>query len=144
MKKKIYRGLVVIIILLLSLTFFYGKKELNLISSKEYFNILEESNDKLIYVGRPSCSDCAELQPILEKELSENDIKAYYYNTEKAKKKSMDNFNAIKEKINIEHVPIIIRYNGDREIERYEFSKFKEDTDSLNKFIEKYKSETNS
>ena len=70
-------------------------------------------------------------------------LKAYYYNTEKAKKKSMDDFNEIKEKIKVQYVPTIIYYDGEEEISRIEYSDYIEDNTVLDKLIEEYKSNNN-
>ncbi|MEG1312092.1 MAG: thioredoxin family protein [Romboutsia sp.] len=145
MKKSIVLVLIAILsICLVTIFLMNSNKLLRSINSNEYVQLIGKEKEKLVYIGRPSCLDCAEIQPILENKLNEENVKAYYYNTEKAKRRSMDDFNKIKEDMNIEHVPIIIRYNGDKEIERYEYTQFKESADSLDRFIEKYKLETNS
>lgn len=115
----------------------------NSITSKQFHEILRDTEQKIVYIGRPSCPDCTEVQPILEQVLEEAGVTAYYYNTEKAKKKSMDDFNEIKEIVDVQYVPTIIYYDGDKEISRIDYSDYTADNTVFEKLIEEYKSNTN-
>lgn len=145
MKKKVKVVTIVLIVFTLSIGIIScsNNTAFNNISSKQFHEILEDSEQKIVYIGRPSCPDCAEIQPVLEEELEEAGLTAYYYNTEKAKKKSMDDFNEIKEIVNVQYVPTIIYYDGDKEISRIEYSDYTEDNTVFEKLIEEYKSNNN-
>lgn len=145
MKKKLYLilSLALISLIILGSAIYNSNGIFDNITSGEFNEILQDSEEKLVYIGRPSCPDCVEIQPILEEKLEDAGIKAYYYNTEKAKKKSMDDFNEIKEKIKVQYVPTIIYYDGEEEISRIEYSDYIEDNTVLDKLIEEYKSNNN-
>lgn len=145
--KKIYIAISVILISIIGLAIvglinynnINENSVLSLITSKEYNKLLQDSEKKLVYIGRPTCPDCVEVQPILEEMLESESLTAYYYNTDKAKKKSMDDFNEIKEKVGVQYVPTIIYYDGSEEVRRVEYSQYKDDPSLLNKLIEEYK-----
>lgn len=44
--------------------------------------IMQDSNETYIYFGRPTCPDCVNFKPILEKELKLEKVNAYYFNTD--------------------------------------------------------------
>lgn len=146
MRKKITYITMISLILIGIIFFLYfnkSNKTLITITTNKYSALLKEEEYMLVYAGRPTCPDCDELQPELETVLKNNELKAYYWNTDKAKKESMDTFNAMKENQNISHVPIIIQYKDNKEVDRYEYQQFKESKESLDEFIEKYKSGIN-
>lgn len=145
--KKIYIIITIISISILSLSVIgfinYNsaneKGVLSTITSKEYNELLQESEKKLVYIGRPTCPDCVEIQPILEELLKSEGLTAYYYNTDKAKKRSMDQFNEIKETVGVQYVPTIIYYDGQEEVSRVEYKDYIEDSSLLDNLIDEYK-----
>ena len=146
MKKKITYISTIIIILIGITSLIYinlNKSPLNVINSKEYNEIVEDGESKLVYVGRPTCPECAEFEPILEEVVEAEEVNVYYYNTDKAKKKSMDEFNEIKENLNIKYVPILIYYEGDKEVKRLDYEEYQSSNESLNELIAEYKEEAN-
>lgn len=146
MKKKLLFIISIIVISLTVLIIIDNRNEQNLllnINSNEYDEIIANDENKIIYIGRPTCPECAEIQPILENIIEEVGVKVYYYNTENAKKDDMDSFNNIKESYNIQYVPVLINYEGDEEVNRFEYSDYEENHESLRVFIEDYKYKTN-
>lgn len=142
MKKKLLFIISIIVISLTVLIIIDNRNEQNLllnINSNEYDEIIANDENKIIYIGRPTCPECAEIQPILENIIEEVGVKVYYYNTENAKKDDMDSFNNIKESYNIQYVPVLINYEGDEEVNRFEYSDYEENHESLRVFIEDYK-----
>lgn len=49
---------------------------------KSFINILNSSTKKLVYIGRPTCTYCQKLTPILEEVSTEYNIDYYYVNTD--------------------------------------------------------------
>ena len=146
MKRKItyISAIAIILIGIISLIYIdLSKSPLNTINSKEYNDIVEDGESKLVYVGRPTCPECAEFQPVLEEVVEEEKINVYYYNTDEAKKKSMDEFNVIKENLNIKYVPVLIYYEGDKEVKRLDYEEYQSKNESLNELITEYKEEAN-
>ena len=145
MKKKLYIVLPIVLVVIILGAIFYKSDDgvLDTITSKEFNKILNDSEEKIVYIGRPTCPDCVQIQPILEEKLEAEGLTAYYYNTDKAKKKSMDDFNEIKETVGVQYVPTIIYYNGSEEVSRVEYSEYKEDSSILDKLIEEYKLNNN-
>ena len=66
------------------------------------------------------------------------DVEAYYFNTDKAKKKDLDDFNKFKEEINLQYVPTIIYYDEDGKETRFDYENFQESDESLRNFLAQY------
>jgi predicted bacteriocin transport accessory protein len=52
------------------------------ISKEEFHKELNSNNDFFIYIGRPSCPDCRNFEPILFNILRDINVKIKYFNTE--------------------------------------------------------------
>lgn len=143
-KRVLIISVIIVVLIAISLLLLY-KSNLSLINitSSKFQEILRDNEEKLIYVGRPTCPGCEEIKPILEEELKEQGVKAYYYNTDKAKKENMDSFNEIKEELGIKYVPVVIYYKGNIEIKRVEEDDYRENNNALTEIIEQYKSSAN-
>lgn len=106
------------------------------ISSNKFIEILDKDFKGLIYIGRPTCNPCNEVKPELEKALKSNGIKCFYYNTDKEKKRDLEKFNIVKEKLNLEFVPLVMYYDGEGNVSTFNYSDFSSSKDSIKKFIE--------
>lgn len=49
---------------------------------KAFINVLNSSSKRLVYIGRPTCTFCQKLSPILEEVSKEYNIDYYYINTD--------------------------------------------------------------
>lgn len=105
------------------------------IDTKELNNLLKEDSKKIIYIGRPTCPGCVRLEPVLDNILKEENIKAYYYNTKTAREKELEEFEYAIEDLNALYIPLILCYEGDKEIDRLEYYDFLESEDNVNKFV---------
>ena len=92
--------------------------------------IENEAKDFILYIGRDDCGDCKKFKPILEQYLSEHSIGIYYLNLkeyrEKAKKESADQadvkvYEELKERYDIDWVPMLIHIRNGIHVSRYEF-----------------------
>lgn len=121
-----------------------GSKELESIDSKGFYERLNSNKLNVVYIGRPTCPDCAEFQPILEEKVKGNNLKVYYYNTDDAKKNNMKDFNKIKDELNIKYVPVLILYDGNKEVNRIGYEDYTKSNDLLDNIIKEYKLNSNS
>lgn len=144
MKKELYVIIAITIVLIgVTIRIFSFNKSLINISTNKFNVLVNKGESMLVYVGRPTCPECAEIEPQIKAILKANDVKAYYWNTDKAKKESMDTFNEMKESQSITTVPIIIEYKDFKEVNRYDNKQFVESKESLEAFIKEYKSGIN-
>ncbi|WP_124065043.1 thioredoxin family protein [Clostridium sp. E02] len=91
--KKAIRLSIIVILLVLSASSFYinstSSDHYELIpiqSIQELSDIVQSSNSAYIYFGRPTCPDCSDFIPILEKELQLAKTNVYYFNTDRFNK----------------------------------------------------------
>lgn len=61
-----------------------------------------------VYIGRPTCQYCRELEPILEEALQSLEAPMYYFQTAKARYADEDKMLALLAPLNIEGIPIIV------------------------------------
>lgn len=83
----------IVILLVIATTVFYIRstirdryKLIPIQSIQELSNIVQNTNSAYIYFGRPTCPDCSDFIPILEKELQLAKTNVYYFNTDMFKK----------------------------------------------------------
>ena len=128
---------IILFFILMVGSIFYIKKDTVFISVKtnKLDSLIQTKDEKLIYIGRPTCPSCVEIEPILKEELKENNMKLYYYNTEKAKKNRTE-FDKMKEKLEVEHIPLILYYKDGKVVKRFDYYDFIKSKDSVEKFIE--------
>lgn len=101
------------------------------ISKEEIYKLKNNKKDAWIYIGRPSCPDCQAYYPQLLKQLKDNQIKIYYFNTEcKASEKS--NMKQFVEEMGIVEIPSIICIKNGKVSAVYKCL-IEDDLESLNK-----------
>ncbi|MEG1016070.1 MAG: thioredoxin family protein [Bacilli bacterium] len=138
MKKKriIYISIILFVIVIIGSTLYVNNRTFINIKTNKLNELVKDSNKKLIYIGRPTCGGCIEVQPILKEEVDKNDLQAYYYDTDKAKKKEYDAFQDVKADFKIESIPLILYYKEGKEVARFDYSDFeKSKEDSIGEFI---------
>lgn len=107
------------------------------INTKTLSELLNNNNNKIIYIGRHTCAPCAVMEPILSNILEEKNIKAYYYNTKIAREEELEDFEDMIENIDAHYIPLILYYQGNKEVDRLDYYDFAESKNNINKFIEK-------
>lgn len=139
-KRKCLVAILATLVIILSGVFIYRKitNPFINITTNEYRELLNNNQEKLIYIGRPTCPSCQKEMPVLKELLNDMDVKAYYFNTDKAKKKDLDDFNKFKEEINLQYVPTIIYYDEDGKETRFDYENFQESDESLRNFLAQY------
>ncbi|EUJ32953.1 thioredoxin [Listeria floridensis FSL S10-1187] len=86
-----------------------AKSFLRTISTDDFKSKLADGKTEIIYVGRPSCVDCQEFQPLLKQVLQEEKItKLDYYNTDEASKKNRKAMIAMLKKMKVDSVPTLV------------------------------------
>ncbi|WP_246215530.1 thioredoxin family protein [Listeria valentina] len=90
-----------------------GKSFLNPIGTEKFQQIQLDKQDKVVYVGRPSCPDCQAFQPILQEVLKENNWgKIDYYNTARASEKNRKAMISALKQVKIDSVPSLIAFKN--------------------------------
>ena len=84
----------------------YGLRD---IDSKDLSLLVDENNDALIYVGRPTCDECTEFEPILQEAINDRFF-VYYYNTDNRRQDA--EYLELLKKLSVDHVPILIHIKG--------------------------------
>lgn len=87
------------------------------IDNQRFTTILESDNSYFIYIGRPTCPICRELEPILENVLSNIDMTLYYYNTDEARQENYEIMVLLLDSLEIMSVPTIIYINNGEIVE---------------------------
>ncbi|WP_163651968.1 DUF6568 family protein [Listeria sp. PSOL-1] len=95
-----------------------SQKTLTKITTTELKNLLLKKETAFIYIGRKSCPYCEKFQEKLVRGLNKNGQKAFYYDTDAARKRG-ENFVAIDEKLKIKTVPTLLYITNGRESARY-------------------------
>lgn len=83
--------------------------ELNNTSLEDKINNKE---DFTVYIGKPTCQECTEFEPILKNVLDDIDKEIYYYNTDNAREDNEDLMIDLLETLNVKVVPTIINLNN--------------------------------
>lgn len=97
----------------------------------------------LVYVGRPTCSDCNLFEPLFINQINKNDWNSYitYLNVAKIKKNE-HKWLEFKKQYHLNYTPTIAFYKNGKLVDKLEWSPNKVILNSeLNKFIEKYKND---
>lgn len=105
------------------------------IDTKTLHELLKQDNNKIIYIGRPTCPGCVFMEPILHSVLEEENIKAYYYNTKTAREEELEEFEDMIENIDAHYIPLILYYEGSKEADRLDYYDFAESQDSISEFV---------
>lgn len=139
-KRKCLVAILATLVIILSGVFIYRKitNPFINITTNEYRELLNNNQEKFIYIGRPTCPSCQKEMTVLKELLNDMDVKAYYFNTDKAKKKDLDDFNKFKEEINLQYVPTIIYYDEYGKETRFDYENFQESDESLRNFLAQY------
>jgi len=136
--KKLIFSLISILLIIIGL-FFYSKHSetkdtLILISNSQLQAMIDEKEEALIYVGRPTCPQCQEFEPLLRETLANNKTTIYYYNTDEARKDSSNALSNLAAKLNVDTVPSVIKLSKGKTIDKMVGVKT---TDAISEFIKK-------
>lgn len=88
MKKILSLSIIIISLVISTLIFYFNTTSRNhyqlisIQSIQELSDIIQSNHTAYIYFGRPTCPDCADFVPILEKELRLAKTNVYYFNTD--------------------------------------------------------------
>ena len=92
------------------------KNELILVDSETVVSFLNENGGiKFLYVGRPTCENCQEYQPIVEAVINEIDVEVFYYNTDDNREDEI--FDEIIEQLDLVAVPTIIKIKNGKVVD---------------------------
>ncbi len=79
---------------------------------------LEGSDTFLLYVGRPTCIQCQEIEPTLRNLLKNAGIKVNYYRTDIARNEDEKSLEAVAEKLDLTVVPSLLMISNGVLIDR--------------------------
>lgn len=105
------------------------------INTEQLNDLLNQNTKKIIYIGRPTCPGCVEMEPYLREISRSKKISIYYYNTKKAREEELDEFLKIRSNLRAEYIPLILHYVGNKEIGRLDYNDFVESEHNIDKFI---------
>ena len=80
--------------------------------------IIQDPDETYIYFGCPTCPDCVNFKPILEKELKLAKVNAYYFNTDVFRGDSK--YNDVIQMYDVEWVPSFYKVGGGSVIEKFD------------------------
>ena len=80
------------------------------IGNEEFAELVASDNEAghWVYIGRPTCQYCRELEPILEEALHDLGAPMYYFQTAKARYADEDKMLELLAPLNLEGIPIIV------------------------------------
>jgi len=80
------------------------------IGNEEFAEIVASNSESgyLVYIGRPTCQYCRQLEPILEEALHYLESSMYYFQTAKARYMDEDKMLELLDPLGIDGIPIII------------------------------------
>ncbi|WP_002144581.1 thioredoxin family protein [Bacillus cereus] len=110
-KKKFFLALFIVIIILGTVIYFFGQKNaeksLVEVSNQELVQLLKSKENFSLYIGRPTCPQCKELEPILKDLLKESDKEIYYYNVDDARTENEAEMKRLIKSLGVTVVPTI-------------------------------------
>lgn len=85
------------------------------ITTEEFYQLENSTpeNPFVIYVGRPGCNACNQAQPEIEKIICEQNLIAYYYDTQAAREQSEEQMYSLLDKYGVHVVPSVIVFYSD-------------------------------
>lgn len=131
---KKYKLIFLIIILVMLISPFYIWGNFRSIDNNDFEKISASNDLHLVYIGRPTCGACAELQPKLKKLANKRFINFNYYNTDEFKKNNKDELEAFLKKTDVSYVPVVIAIKNGKIVERFD-SKEGVQVQEIEKFI---------
>lgn len=112
-KKKVFYLLGIILLGALCLTVKYDAEKYFIeVSNKVLTQLLDSEEDFILYIGRPTCSTCEELTPILKKQVKELRQVVYYYNTDNARQENNEEMTELIGALDVKLVPTILYLNN--------------------------------
>jgi len=112
---KRYKVILILAIFLMGLFLVACDNEIELlglyeIGIEEFAEIIASDSESgyLVYIGRPTCEYCRQLEPILEETLYFLDSSMYYFQTAKARYLNEDKMLELLDPLNIDGIPIIV------------------------------------
>lgn len=95
-----------------------SKEGLYEVDSISLEKIMNEKDTLFVYVGRPTCPQCKEFEPILRKVLNNQHQSMGYYNTDNARKENEDKLEIMADSLGINSIPAIIKIVDGKVIDR--------------------------
>ena len=122
MKKKTllaFIGILVVSIFVLFLATLNNDSTLEAVDSEQLTTLLDEESElQYIYIGKPTCSVCAEFLPILEEVIEEEELDVYYYNTDTAREADEALLSEVMERLGVTGVPAVLAIENGTEVNR--------------------------
>ncbi|EMF0243890.1 thioredoxin family protein [Enterococcus hirae] len=95
-----------------------SKEGLYEVDSISLEKIMNGKDTLFVYVGRPTCPQCKEFEPILRKVLNNQHQSMGYYNTDNARKENEDKLEIMADSLGINSIPAIIKIVDGKVIDR--------------------------
>lgn len=114
-------GIVLAVALLFGLQFarnMSSEAVLPAVTTTELTTKLDNKEDFIVYIGRPTCSACVEFLPKVESAVTENDLTISYYNVDDAAAEDDTAKNAMLDRLQIEGTPTLVAIKGGEEAGR--------------------------
>ncbi|HFJ9449678.1 MULTISPECIES: thioredoxin family protein [Bacillus cereus group] len=109
--KVIILTLLLVITILGTIIYSWGQKNVGEplieVSNQELVQLLNNKENFSLYIGRPTCPQCKELEPILKDLLKESDRKIYYYNIDDARAENEVEMKRLIKSLGVTVVPTI-------------------------------------
>lgn len=117
-RRQVILSIITVLIGILLVACGSSEPELGLyeIGNEQFAKIVASDNEAgyWVYIGRPTCQYCRELEPILEETLQYLEAPMYYYQTAKARYDDEDKMLSLLAPLDIEGIPIIVHLiNGE-------------------------------
>ncbi|PFR94430.1 hypothetical protein COK43_02585 [Bacillus cereus] len=109
--KRIVPALFLVIIILGTIIYLWGQKNTGKsfieVNNQELVQLLNSKEKFSLYIGRPTCPQCKELEPILKELLKESDREIYYYNVDDARSENEAEMKRLIKSLGVTVVPTI-------------------------------------
>lgn len=100
-----------------------------LITSDDLNQIVLEKKSGYVYIGRPTCDECKEFKPILDKTIKDKHL-VYYFNTDKNRDTEL--YDTLIALFSVESIPLLLEIEDGQEIQRLEYTT---DENKINEFF---------
>lgn len=140
MKKNIIivlSGLTIVLLVMLAVNFLYNERnfsktensetsetyrKLNSVTYDNFPNFLADNRESIVYIGRPTCSDCNEFEPDFIDYLGKNDLTStiVYLNVEDIRKNE-DAWEKFKKDYDINYTPTLAYFKKNKLISKAEW-----------------------
>lgn len=113
------------------------------ISNQEIEYIIYQDKYNIIYVGRPSCPQCAIVEPLFRNIARNNSVTVYYYNTHIAREENSDKMIEVITRHNINTIPTVLYTRNGEILYLFDMSNSEDIVERFELLVEKYLLKTN-